>query len=247
MNSVEQFDFLGLKFHNFTLNEAISRIECFIASRRPAMCFAPTAQLVVMADEDRRIKEIYNKSDLLIVDSFVVYYAARLFGKPVREPVSFARLMFRFLEVAQAKGYRLYLLGATEEVVSLAVDNLRSKYPGINIVGWHNGYFDFNNDASLVRDIKEKSPEVIFVAMSSPLKELFVYKNLKIMGPTICLGVGGSFDIIAGKCNLAPMWISKMGLEWFYRFIQEPGRLWKRYTVSNLKFMRLLLKEMFKS
>ncbi len=247
MDNSAQISFMGLNFHNLTLAEAVGRLEDLIASHTRAMGFSPTAHLIVMADEDKRIKEIYGQSEILTIDSFVVYYAAKILGKPVKEPVSFARLMFKFLEVAQAKRYRLYFLGATEEVVRLTVSNLQKQYPGINIVGWHNGYFDLDNDAKLVEQIKRSNPDVLFVAMSSPLKEFFIHKNWQHFASTICLGVGGSFDIIAGKCNLAPAWISRLGLEWFYRLAQEPRRLWKRYTVTNLQFIRLFLREMFRS
>ncbi len=240
-----QFNFLGLNFHNFTLDEAIEQLEYFIQTKKPHMVFTPTAELIVRANENQNLKEIYNCTDLLTIDSFVVYYVTKLFGKPVVEPVSAARLMFNFLNIAYKKEYRLYLLGATQEVVTTTVENLKRKYNGINIVGWHNGYFDFSNDSNVVQDIVEKKPDVLFVAMSSPIKENFINKNLKKINVPVCIGVGGSLDIIAGKRKLAPAWISKIGLEWFYRLIQEPKRLWKRYLITNTKFLWLLLRECF--
>jgi len=240
------FNFIGLLFHNLTLEESILQVEKFIQSNTPHKVFTPTAELIVRANHDDGLREICNTTDILTVDSYVVYYAARLCGKPLKEPVSAARLMFNFLGVACQKKYRLYLLGAREEVVSKTVKNLERDYPGINIVGYHNGYFDFNNDSDIIRDIKIKSPHVLFVAMSSPLKENFINKNLMEMGVPVSIGVGGSFDIIAGKCKLAPAWVSKIGLEWFYRLVQEPGRLWKRYLITNTKFLWLVLRELLK-
>lgn len=240
------FKFLGLRFHAYPIQECLEKLEEFIAQKTPRMVFTPTAELIVRANESKDLKEIYNRTDLLTVDSFVVYYAAKLFSKPIKESVSAARLMFSFLEVAHKKNYRLYLLGATEEVVSKTVENIRRKYPGINIVGWHNGYFGFDSHEDIVQDIIQKKPDVLFVAMSSPFKEKFISKNLERMDVPVCIGVGGSFDIIAGKCRLAPAWISKMGLEWFYRLIQEPKRLWKRYLITNIKFLWLVVKEFFR-
>jgi len=248
MNTTREkgFDFLGLNFHSRTMASAMARLEDFIRAGKPSMVFTPTAELIVRANKDRRLKQIYDNTDLLTLDSFVVYYAARLFGKQVSEPVSAVRLMFNFLKVIHDKGYKLYLLGAKEEVVNKTAEVIKGKYPGINIVGWHNGYFDFNNDGDVVEDIKNKRPDVLFVAMSSPLKEEFISRNIDKMMVPVSMGVGGSFDIIAGQCRLAPEWVSKIGLEWLYRLMQEPGRLWKRYLVTNTKFLSLVIKELFK-
>lgn len=246
MKTVERFNFLGLRFHNLTQKEAVERLEYFIKTKKPHMVFTPTAELIVRANENKDLQNIYNSTDLLTVDSFVVYYAAKLCRIPVKEPISAVRLMFKFLEIAHKKGYRLYLLGAKEDVVNKVVENIKIRYPKIHIVGYHNGYFDFGKDSEIIQDIKDKNPDVLFVAMSSPLKENFINKNLRQMNVPVCMGVGGSFDIIAGKCRLAPGWISRLGLEWFFRLAQEPGRLWKRYLVTNTKFLVFFIKELFK-
>ncbi len=126
-----------------------------------------------------------------------------------------------------------------------AISNLKAKHPNLNIVGHHHGYFDFYQDYDIIRKINEAKPDVLFVAMSSPLKERFISKNLARMSVPVSFGVGGTIDIAAGYCKFAPRWISKIGLEWFYRFLQEPRRLWKRYATTNLIFMWVVLKEMF--
>ena len=241
-----RFTFLGLKFNNYTRNEAVEKLEHFIQTGRSHMASTITAELVVRANEDESLRKIYNKADLLTIDSFVVYYAARLLGKPFPEPVNAARLMLDFLPIARNKGYRVYLLGASEDVVVKTAQIIENRYPGINIVGFHNGYFDFDNDRDIVYDIKSKNPDILFVGMTSPLKENFASKNLDNLGVPVSIGVGGCFDTIAGKSHLAPLWVSRAGLEWFYRLIQEPGRMWRRYTITNIKFLFLLLKELIK-
>lgn len=242
-----RFPFLGLMFHADSMQDALSRLDEFIARRTPRMVFTPTAELIVRAQKDTALREVYDRADMLTIDSFVVYYTARLFGKPVTEPVSAARLMFNFLPRAQEKRYRLYMLGASRDVVTTVVDVLTARYPGIQIVGWHDGYFNVNEDTAVADDIAAKQPDVLFVAMSSPLKENFVSRNLAKMNVPVSIGVGGSFDIIAGKCALAPEWVSRIGCEWLYRLIQEPRRMWKRYLVTNTKYLMVVAKELLRA
>ncbi len=242
----DKIEFLGLKFDDLTLDEAVAKIEQFIKEKKPHMVFTTGAELIVRAHWDETLKGIYLNSDLLTVDSSGVYFAARLLGKPAREPVSAAQLMFRFLELKANVGYRFYFLGSKEEILKKAVENLKARYPNLNVVGWHHGYFNFKNDSFVVTKIAEAKPDVLFVAMSTPLKEEFISKNLERMNVPVSMGVGGSVDVAAGYCKLAPKWLSKMGLEWLYRLIQEPGRLWKRYMITNPVFIWLVLEEFFK-
>jgi len=240
------FNIFGLRFHSLSMQQTLEQVEKFIRNYSvPKMIFTPTAELIVRANEDEILRNIYNSSDLLTVDSYVVYYAARLLGHNIPEPVSAARLMLNLLPIIHKKGYSIYLLGATEEIVNKVVENLKKQYPNINIVGWHNGYFDLENDIEIVDDIRKNKPDILFVAMSSPLKERFISKNLNKMNVPVSIGVGGTFDIIARKCNLAPKWVSKIGLEWFYRLCQEPKRLYKRYLITNTKFLYIFIKEFF--
>jgi N-acetylglucosaminyldiphosphoundecaprenol N-acetyl-beta-D-mannosaminyltransferase len=246
MNSCtnSRFNFLGLNFHSVTLKDAMDRIEYFIETKTAHTVFTTGAELVVRANKSQGLKDIYNNADLLVIDSFIPYYAARLLRRPIKEPVNAARLLISFLDIIHKKGYRMYLLGAKDDSVNKAVENLKGRYKEINIVGWHHGYFDFENDAEVVKDIKEKRPDILFVAMSSPLKENFIAKNARNLQVPVCMGIGGSVDILSGKCRLAPIWLSRSGLEWLYRFTQEPRRLWKRYLTTNFIFAWLVLKEL---
>ncbi len=196
-----EIEFLGLRFDNLTLDEAVAKIEQFIKEKKPHMVFTTGAELIVRAHWDETLKEIYLNSDLLTIDSSGVYFAARLLGKPVREAVSAAQLMFRFLKLKVDKGYRLYFLGSREQTLRKAIENLEARYPNLNVVGWHHGYFNFKNDSSVVSKIVEAKPDVLFVAMSTPLKEKFISKNLKKMNVPVSIGVGGSVDVAAGYCK----------------------------------------------
>jgi N-acetylglucosaminyldiphosphoundecaprenol N-acetyl-beta-D-mannosaminyltransferase len=236
----QKFNFLGLSFNSYSIRESISKIEENIVNKKPTIVFTPNAELLVRANSDDFLREVYNNSDILTIDSWVVYYFAKLLGNKLSEPASAANIMFKMLPIIAEKKYKVYLLGATEEIVLIVKERLEDL--GIIVGGYQNGYFDKNNPVEVVNSIKNCKPDILFVAMSTPFKEKFIYENLQEMNVPVSIGVGGSFDIIAGKCKHAPVWISKLGLEWFYRFIQEPARLWRRYLITNTKFLILYFK-----
>ena len=238
-----RFEFLGLHFENLSLSESVARVVEFIASGEPHMVFTLNAELIVRAQSDERLHGIYEAADLVTIDSYVVGYCVRMCGRPFKEPVSAARLMFELLPVASDRGFRIFLLGATEEVVEAVSANIGRRYPGIVIAGSRDGYFDLEDKEGVVASVRASNADLLFVAMSTPLKERFISKNLAALGVPACIGVGGAFDILAGKTKHAPNWISRLCLEWFYRFIQEPRRLWKRYLTTNSTFLRLLARE----
>lgn len=235
----------GLDYDNVTMEEAVKIMEEFIKEKTPHMVLTTGAELIARAYNNKELKKIYSSADLLTIDSQVVYLTSKLLRKPVKEPVSAAKLMFKFLELTENKCYKLFFVGAKDEVLKKAIANLKEKHPGLNIVGYHHGYFDFDNDNEVIEEIKKAEPDVLFVAMSSPFKEKFISKNLIKMNVPIAFGVGGTVDIAAGYCKFAPRWVTRFGLEWFYRFLQEPKRLWKRYATTNLVFIWVVLKEMF--
>lgn len=147
--------------------------------------------------------------------------------------------------LASEKGYRIYLFGAKEEVVTKVKAIFEDRYPGIQIAGYRNGYFTEADEPQIVSDMAASGADMMFVAFSSPKKEYWVHKYIDQIGIPFVMGVGGSFDVVAGVTDRAPTWMQKHGLEWFYRFIQEPGRLWKRYIIGNLKFVALTYKYKF--
>jgi N-acetylglucosaminyldiphosphoundecaprenol N-acetyl-beta-D-mannosaminyltransferase len=241
--TLSRFKFLGLYFDNLSLSESVARVVGFIASGKPHAVFTLNAEAIVRAQFDPWLRGVYHAADLVTVDSYVVGYGVRVCGRAFKEPVSAARLMFKLLPVANDRSFRVFLLGATDDVVKAVGDQIRQTYPEIVIAGSQNGYFDFDHDEKVVAGIRASNADLLFVAMSTPLKERFINKNLAAMNVPVCLGVGGAFDIVAGKTKHAPKWISQLGLEWFFRFVQEPRRLWRRYLTTNSLFLLLLAKE----
>ena len=146
--------------------------------------------------------------------------------------------MENHIKLANDKGYKIYLVGAKEEVVVKLKNMFEEQYPILQIVGYRNGYFTEADEPKIVKDMAESGADMMFVAFSSPKKEYWVNKYLKQLNIPFVMGVGGSFDVMTGVTNRAPIWMQNHGLEWFYRFIQEPRRLWKRYIIGNWQFVK---------
>lgn len=237
----------GLKFHRLTMDKAMVWMECCIQKdRRPRLLCTLNAALIVWAQIDPFLKETYLHADLATVDSNVVRYALKLLGTPVPEALEACQIMFEFINRNFHKGYRFYFLGSKPETIQEAVASLQKNYPGIQIAGFHHGYFTADQAPAIAQAIQAAKPDCLFVGMSSPLKEQFLQKYLGLMGVPLALGVGGGIDILAGQYRWAPAWIRKFGLAWFYRLVCEPRRMWKRYLTTNTIFLWLFLKTLIR-
>lgn len=179
------------------------------------------------------------RSSVIIPDGVGTVLASKLAGSPVKEKLAGIEVMESIIQRCAEEGQGIYLLGAKEEVVAACSEKLKSKYPGIKIAGWHNGYFDIDSCNDIISDIKEKKPKAIFVAMGSPRQDRFILKYMDQLPCRIFMGVGGSFDVISGNIRRAPKWMINIGMEWLYRVSKEPWRL-KRLS-SIPKFLTAVL------
>lgn len=239
-----RIEFLGLCFDNLTLVEALDRIERFIQERTPRKIFTPNVALLIWSRRDPLLRDVYRSCDVVTVDGMAIYYALHLIGTPVKESLSASLMFYPLLRLAQQKGHRVYLLGAKEQVLQATVHNLQQQFPGLRIVGAHHGYFDVENASAVVADIRKAAPDILLLGMSTPMKEILAQRYLAAMNVPVTLGVGGMFDIAAGLARFAPTWIRRLCLEWLYRLLQEPRRMWKRYLTTNVVFLWLVQKEL---
>jgi N-acetylglucosaminyldiphosphoundecaprenol N-acetyl-beta-D-mannosaminyltransferase len=238
---------LGCPIDNLSFDDTLRRIEDSIQKRKPIRHCAINAAKIVKIQSDRRLREIVVSSDVISPDGQSIVWASRFLKKPLPERVTGIDLMQKLLELAARKGYKVFLLGAREEVICELKEKLKQKLPGLNLVGWRNGYFSKAEEEKIVKEINQKKPDILFVGMSSPKKEYWMSKYQSALKVPFRMGVGGGFDVLVGKIKRAPRWMQKLGLEWFYRFLQEPTRMWKRYLVTNTLFLFYLLKEKSKS
>ncbi len=200
------------------------------------------AAKVINMGRNRQLNEAVLSSDLILADGSAIVMASKLLKKPLPERVAGIDLMHGIFERGSQHGYRVYCLGATEEVSQKVADKLKQDYPGVILAGRRNGYFSDAEEEAVAQDIANAKPDVLLVAITSPKKEQFMSRWSKLVQVPVVHGVGGSFDVMAGKVKRAPESWQKYGLEWLYRVKQEPGRMWKRYLITNSLFCWLLLK-----
>ncbi|WP_232304881.1 WecB/TagA/CpsF family glycosyltransferase [Maribacter thermophilus] len=228
------------------MQETIQIVDNTISEGRQLHHVVVNAGKIVAMQKDMQLRQSVNESDLINADGQAVVWASKVLGKPLKERVAGIDLMTNLVELAYRKKYKMFFFGAREEVVKKVVDKYSNEYSPEIIAGYRNGYFKKEEEQSIAKEIGESGANILFVAISSPTKENFLFENRGLLNKVnFIMGVGGSFDVVAGKVKRAPVWMQNMGLEWFYRFAQEPKRMWKRYLVGNTKFIGLVIKEFF--
>jgi N-acetylglucosaminyldiphosphoundecaprenol N-acetyl-beta-D-mannosaminyltransferase len=190
--------------------------------------------------------QAYNNSNLVNIDGMSVVWALRFLGIDVPERVACPDLADDILKIADKNNYRVFLFGAKEESVTLSARKVAKSYPGLILSGHRNGYYNSDEEQLIVKMINNVNPDILFLGLPSPKKEFFVEKYKNQLNARYILGVGGYFDILSGITKRAPNWIQSIGMEWFFRFLQEPRRMWRRYLIGNSKFIWLVLKEKIK-
>lgn len=243
---MSKVNILNTNIDNLSTKETLQIIVNTIQSKQQLHHVVVNAGKIVDMQSDLKLRQSVNESDLVNADGQAVVWASKFLGKPLKERVAGIDLMISLVEMAHQKKYKIFFLGAKEEVVKKVVENYSTCYSNNIIAGFRNGYFKKADEPSIAREISDSGANILFVAISSPTKENFLYDNKELLkNVNFIMGVGGSFDVVAGKVKRAPKWMQGSGLEWCYRLIQEPKRMWKRYLLGNSKFIFLVIKEKF--
>ncbi len=236
-------DLFGVPISAITMDEALGRIDETIARRGRLRIGVVNAAKIVAMHRDATLRQDVLSSGLILADGTSVVWASRLLGRPLPERIAGIDLMLRILRRGDERGYRVYCLGATDDVLEKATARIVADYPNVRLVGRRNGYFRPEEEPAIAAQIAAARPDVLFVAMTSPKKEQFLARWENQLGVPVCHGVGGSFDVLAGVVRRAPESWQRLGLEWLYRLKQEPRRLWKRYLITNTLFCAMVLRE----
>jgi N-acetylglucosaminyldiphosphoundecaprenol N-acetyl-beta-D-mannosaminyltransferase len=234
---------MGNPIDSLNMAQTIDRIEQFISERKPRQHVVVNVAKIVEMQNDPDLREIIASCDLINADGMPIVWASRLLGNPLPSRVAGVDLFQKLVKLSTDKGYRPFFFGAREWVVKTVIEEFKKRYPKLNIAGYRNGYYSEDEEQKIAETIRDSSADMLFVGFSSPMKEKFLNRWMSIMNVPFCMGVGGSFDIIAGRTKRAPEWMQKAGLEWVYRIYQEPGRMWKRYAKTNPVFMWMVVKE----
>ncbi len=237
---------LGTPIHALTMTETLDLVDSVIASCSRLRIGVVNAAKIVNMQRDPLLREDVVSSDIILADGMAVVWAARVLGYLLPERVAGIDLMLGMLARANQHRYRIYCLGASQDVLGKVTARITKEYPQVEIVGSRNGYFAQDEEESVAADIAARRPHILFVAITSPKKEQFMARWSDRLRVPVCHGVGGSFDVLAGKVDRAPVMWQQFGMEWLYRVKQEPGRLWKRYLVTNTLFCSLVLRELFR-
>lgn len=232
---------LNSNIDNYSMKETLELIDESIEAGRALHHVVVNAGKIVAMQDDLQLRKSVNEADLINADGQAVVWAAKLLGKSLKERVSGIDLMANLVELAHHKKRKIFFFGAREEVVSRVVESYRERYSTEVIAGYRNGYFSKDEEEGIARQISESGANILFVAISSPTKENFLYDHRELLSKVnFVMGVGGSFDVVAGLVKRAPKWMQNAGLEWLYRLLQEPRRMWKRYIIGNTKFILLV-------
>ena len=236
----------NIEIDAISMRQTLDIVEDAVANDKHIHHTVVNAGKIVLMQEDKELEKSVNEADLINADGQAVVWASKILGSPLPERVSGIDLMEELVKYSFEKGYKCYFFGAEEDVLSNLITLYKQKYSDNVIAGYRNGYFKKSDEKRIAKDISQSNANILFVAITSPKKEIFLntYKK-ELKNINFIMGVGGSFDVIAGKVNRAPKWMQDFGFEWLYRVIQEPRRMFMRYLVGNTKFIYLVLKECF--
>jgi N-acetylglucosaminyldiphosphoundecaprenol N-acetyl-beta-D-mannosaminyltransferase len=231
---------------NLTLGEAIEAIDQLVRADKQAFVVTPNVDHIVKLQKDRIFQEVYAHADLALTDGAPLLWAARLFGTPIKEKVSGSDLFPALCAHAAQQGHSMFFLGGLDGVAERAKEVLCARHRALKVVGTYSPPFGFENDElenqKIMDMINAVKPDILCVGVGAPKQEKWIYANRDKLTARVSLGIGASFDFVAGTIRRAPIWMQRAGLEWFYRAMKEPRRLFMRYLVDAIVFLPLIVK-----
>jgi N-acetylglucosaminyldiphosphoundecaprenol N-acetyl-beta-D-mannosaminyltransferase len=227
LSGVESLRILGVRVKDVTTDETLTLMVGMVAARRPCQVVTVNPEFIMLAREDRAFGEVLEAADLALPDGQGVLWAARRLGRPLRERVTGSDTVPLVAALSAKQGYRLFLLGARPGVAEAAAAALAREHPGVKIVGTYAGSPAVAEEADIIARVTAARPDFLFVAYGAPAQDLWIHRNLGRLGVPVCMGVGGTFDFVAGITPRAPLWMRERGLEWAYRLWRQPWR-WRR-------------------
>lgn len=238
----DRINLLGLPVDRLTTAEALEWIEGAIGEKTPRLIAVVNANKHYLMARNPELRRIVMNA-ALVVPEWAIVWAAKQLKLPAVPHSGGILIMRDFIPLAAARGYRPYFLGAKREVVEALAAKLRADHPALQLAGFHDGYLTSPEiEREVIDDIRRAKPDVLFVAMGSPKQELWIDRHMQELGVPVCIGVGGSFDVLAGLKEDTPDWARGRGLEWLYRLMKDPRAYWKRYLITNTWFVARVMR-----
>ena len=243
---MEKQKLLNTYVNNISMSETIDEIERMIFSEKKGYVVAINVDVVMKIENDFYLKKITDNADMVLVDGKPLIWISKIHRKPIKEKISGSDLVPLLCEKAAQKGYSIFILGGKEGIAEKAKKQLEEQHSNINIVGTYAPPLGFEKDSEELNKINnmisENKPDILIACLGCPKQEKWIYENYKKYDAKVSICAGATVDFLAGNVNRAPKWMSEHGLEWFYRFLQEPERLFKRYFVDDVKILKLIYK-----
>lgn len=244
--NIEKQPLLNTYVNNIDMNEILYIVEQMIAYNKKSYLVAVNVDVIIKIEQDDYLKKITDNADVVLVDGKPLIWIAKLYKKPVKAKISGSDLVPELCRIASQKGYKIFIVGGKDGVANQAKENLERKFPEIKIVGTYSPPFGFEKDkkelANINSRISKAEPHILICCFGCPKQEKWIYENYKKHNAIVSICAGATVDFLAGNTRRAPQWMRNYGLEWFYRFLQEPRRMFRRYFVDDVKIIELMWK-----
>lgn len=238
--------FMNTEIDNLTMAETLSAIDDLIQRNKNAYVVTPNVDHIVKLETNEDLKNAYSEADLILTDGKPLVWASKLYHNPIKEKVSGSDLFPEFCELAAKRHYSMFFLGAKDGVAVKAAENLKKRYPEIDIAGCYAPPWGFEDNPTELKKIENliqcAKPHVLVLALGCPKQEIIAYKYRNLFNVPLTLCLGATLDFTAGVVKRAPRWMANAGLEWLYRIYQEPVRMFRRYVLEDWKFLKLFVK-----
>jgi N-acetylglucosaminyldiphosphoundecaprenol N-acetyl-beta-D-mannosaminyltransferase len=245
----DTIEIAGVKINRISRENAAKEIENFILSGQRHQVCVTNVYSVVLMQKDKEFRKINNESSLVVPDGMPLVWVSKLYGQSIPERVSGSDIFYQLCKIADEKKYKFFLLGSTNKVLNSMCGNLKKQFPNLQISDVYSPPYENNfsktQNFEMIERINKVKPDILWVGMTAPKQEKWIYNNLDKLNVKVAIGVGAVFNFVSGEVRRAPLWMQRVGLEWLWRIIQEPRRLWKRYLIGNTIFICLIIKEFF--
>jgi exopolysaccharide biosynthesis WecB/TagA/CpsF family protein len=244
---MDRIDLFGITIDNVTMAGAVNRVRALLAGAGRHIVVTPNVDHIVRLSRDEEFRGAYGRASLVVADGMPIVWASRLLGRPLKERVTGSDMVPLVCAAAAEAGYSVYLLGALPGVAEVAIANLKRRFPSLRIAGSYSPPFGFERDAAETRRIIERlnqaRPDVLLIGLGPGKQEKWIAQHLDALNIRVALCIGAGIDFLAGNVSRAPRWMQRSGLEWLFRLISEPRRLWRRYLVEDMAFLGLFARE----